>query len=205
MAGLLPWASFFDGEPPAGGDLASHIQALERLADAGAVRAWDAGQLAGEPLFVHCPTLPFLVASLLGKVPLASAFDPVAVLPLVLLTFCVGWGQRRVGGSTTLPTNGFAAAAVFGLDESCDRWGGHALSAAMGQFCHGWALCLLVVALGLLLDGSRRAVEPSGVPPSASRSAGPRGRRRERGVGPPPAEAAGRAGRRRGAGEAARP
>jgi hypothetical protein len=152
---IIP-ADVFNELPATGGDTGSHFWPLKVLVEHSlpnwSIRAWNPGNLAGEPHFLHYFPFPFLVMALLSLfMPLGTAFNIGTILPVVIFPF----SAYLFGRLSRLPwpvSPLMALGALYSvLNPGFSMWGGNLLSTLAGQFAHMYALNLLLLGLGVTI------------------------------------------------------
>jgi hypothetical protein len=150
-------------ELPTGGDMASHVlyaSLFDREAlPHGQLTAWLPEVFGGYPLHAYYFPLPFVVASLLGKVVgLASGLKWAIVLPALLLPGTVFSASRHVLRLGALAAFcGALGALSFLTHEQNSIWGGNLLSLLAGEFAYSWGLLLAVLTLAAWVRAVRGA------------------------------------------------
>ncbi len=147
--------SALEADPATGGDTGSHFWPLVTLFNNSlpefSFRAWNPGNLAGEPQLVHYFPLPYLIMAFLGLfMPLATAFNIGTLLPLLLLPSSVYLCFYLMRLRFPAPILAASFSLFFIYNESYTMWGGNTLSTMAGQFAHGYGLIFLFPALGFL-------------------------------------------------------
>ncbi len=150
---LLPSAILSLG-PATGGDMGSHFWPLQALVEygipEGRLRMWNPGNLGGEPYFLQYFPLPYFVMTALSAfMPLGTAFSVGTILPVIAFPCSVYLALRILQLPFPAPILGAAFGQIFLFNESYSMWGGNALSTLSGQFAHGYALNLFVLAIAL--------------------------------------------------------
>lgn len=150
---LLPYSLVSQG-PATGGDMGSHFWPLQALMEygipEGRLRMWNPGNLAGEPYFLQYFPLPYFVMAALALVmPLGAAFSVGTILPVIAFPLSVYLALRILRLPFPAPLLGVAFSEIFLFNESYSMWGGNSLSTLSGQFAHGYALNLFIIALAL--------------------------------------------------------
>jgi len=161
----LPLHELLRAEPACGGDTGSHYWPLVTLAREAlprlALRAWNPGNLCGEPHLVHYFPLPFMVMAALGLLaPLGEAFNIGTMLPVLLLPAAVYAALRGLGARFPAPLLAAAASLMTVYNESNSMWGGNVLSLLAGQFAHAYALVFLMLGVGAAGWEMRRGRPP---------------------------------------------
>lgn len=117
----------------------------------GIIRAWNPGNLGGEPLLVHYFPLPFVLMAALGYlIPLGMAFNIGSILPVITLPLAV-WTCVRLQGARFPAAILAAAFSLTSLyNEGHVMWGGNTLSTLAGQFAHMYAMNFALLGFGAL-------------------------------------------------------
>ena len=141
--------------PATGGDTGSHYWPLHTLVNTalprGTVRVWNPGNLGGEPHFIHYFPGPYFIMALLSAIfPIGTAFNLGTVIPALLLPLAAYCCVRGLGLRFPSPLIAAASSLFFLFNEGNSMWGGNFLSLLAGQFAHAYAICLLLLGLGLL-------------------------------------------------------
>ncbi len=138
---------------PTGGDTASHVLYAwlfdQVVLPRGQLTTWMPEVFGGYPLHAYYFPLPFVIASLLGKlVGLAAGLKWAIVLPALLLPGTVFLLSRHAFRLTPLAAFGGALGALsFLTHEQNSIWGGNLLSLLAGEFAYSWGLWLAFVTL----------------------------------------------------------
>lgn len=140
-------------ELPTGGDTASHALYAwlfdHTVLPQGQLTAWLPEVFGGYPLHSYYFPLPFVLASLLGKLlGLAAGLKWAIVLPALLLPGTVFSVSRRALRLSPLAAFcGALGALSFLTHEQNSIWGGNLLSLLAGEFAYSWGLWLAFLTL----------------------------------------------------------
>ena len=160
ISALLIWylpKEVLNDLPATGGDMGSHYWPLHTLVYEGIfkgdIRVWNPGNLGGEPQLVHYFPFSFFCMALLAALPFVSlgmAFNLGTLGGLFGLPFAAYFCIRSIGFRFPAPLIAAAVTTMFLYNESFTMWGGNTLSTLAGQFAHGYALVVFLIAIGFL-------------------------------------------------------
>ncbi len=126
-----------------GGDMTSHIVALDKLVHEllpqGKLVGWTQGNLGGYPLFQLYFPFPFLVMALLCAIfPFHVAFKLGAVLAAVLFPAAVAVSLRRLKFPAPVPAAGALLSLLVLCNDRQTVWGGNLQSLLAGEIGYSY-------------------------------------------------------------------